>query len=132
MGYEIVAATLVGSICSIITILLWQRGTWKKMELEHNYNIKRFKLGKKYKLQEQELPKQNQKSLLDQLKSLDIDKVQAALKFLGSDEEPENEGDLSNILKDLVASNPELVNQFLKGLSDGSKKKTDEPQNFWE
>ena len=128
MGYEIVAATAIGSICSIISILLWQRGTWIKMKLEHQYNIKRFRLGKTYKLKEMDMPKKQSKNLLDQLSKLDKNTISRALEFLAPGEEydtEEPEG-LEGLLKNIVANNPDMVSQFLEGLGNA---KTTNQQN---
>ena len=130
MSYELALATLIGSFSSIITILLWQRGTWKKMSLEHAYNIQRFKLGKKYKMKEAELPKKGNKSLLEQLSKLDKGTISKALEFLAPDEDVGAEDDdLGGILKNVVANNPDMVNQFLQGLSSGTKKSDTDPDN---
>jgi len=124
-GWTMPIAVLIGSISSIITILLWQHGTYKKMAIEQNYNIQRFKLGKRYKLKEQELPKKQSKNLLEQLGKLDRNTISKALEFLTPGEEiPEEEDDIVSILKNVVAKNPEMVSEFLKGLSKGSTDKT--------
>ena len=124
MGYEIALATLIGSISSIITILLWQRGTWKKMDLQHKYDIKRYKLGKQYKLKESQLPKKQQKGLMDQLLKLDKDTISRALEFLAPGEELDEEpGGIEGILRNVISNNPDAVQEFLAGLGQGMKSK---------
>jgi len=121
MGYEIVLATFIGGIFSILSMLMWQHGTFKKMELQHKYNIRRFKLGQHYKLKAQELPKETKDtSWIDIISKLDKDKIAGLLDMLP--EEPEETEDLLTTLADFAKDNPELVNSFLSGF----KKKSEE------
>jgi len=122
MGYEIVLATFIGGIFSILSMLMWQHGTFKKMELQHKYNIRRFKLGQHYKLKAQELPKEvKDTSWMDIIKKLDKDAISNLLDLLP--EEPEEESDILGVLADFAKNNPEIVNSFLSGLG----KKKEEP-----
>jgi len=118
--YEMVATAIVGGIFSILSILLWQRGLFKKMELQYRYNIRRYKLGQRYKLKAQELPKEvKSTSWIDVISKLDKDKIAGLLELLP--EEPEEE-DLLTTLANFARDNPELVNSFLSGF----KKKSEE------
>jgi len=125
MDYSIVLATLVGTLGSIFGMLLYQRGVFKKMAIEQNYNIARFKLGKRYKLKEMEMPKKRNKGLIETLGKLDRDKIGGLLDMLSGGEEDEDTG-LVDALQDIVANNPDIVNKFLSGFAQGKQERKPE------
>jgi hypothetical protein len=117
--YSIAVASLIGGIFSVLGLLLYQHGVYKKLSIEHDYNIKRFKLGKRYKLKERELPKAQNKGWLDIAKNLNPNQISQLLDFLpdnpGLTEESEG---FEGILSDLIQNNPELVKGFIDGISN--------------
>jgi len=100
MGYEIVYTALVGGIFSLFGIYLMYNLSSRKMKMEQEYNIKRFKLGKRYKIKELELPAKTSKpsdKMIDQL----IQKY--APRLLGGEEE-EEEDNIENLIGSFVTS----------------------------
>lgn len=56
MGEEIIYVTLISSIFSLIGLITYFSLSTRKMRLESELNLKRFRVGKRYKLKELELP----------------------------------------------------------------------------
>lgn len=56
MGEELIYVTLISSIFSLIGLVTYFSLSTRKMRLESELNLKRFRVGKRYKLKEMELP----------------------------------------------------------------------------
>jgi len=115
MNGELIAVSFISGVFMIISILLINHNWFKRKEMEHNYNIKRFKLGKKYKLKEQQLPQKTQKGLIESLKGVDSKTISAILDALQG-EEIEDTDDISSLLQSPIVQN------IIKGIGQGGKK----------
>lgn len=129
MGYEIVIATAVGGVFSVITILLLNHNWFKRKEMEYRYNINRFKLGKRYKMKEQELPKKSEKSIVEQLKGIDPATVKSVMGMLQSGEEEGTEEEEDQIGQ--LLANPAVKN-LLKQITSGSGGQDQQTQDISE
>jgi hypothetical protein len=128
---ELVYVSLISSIFSIIGLITYFSLSTRKMQLENELNIKRFRIGKRYKIQEMQLPQQvDTRSIKD--KTIDNLIQKAAAKYLHTGPEDENEGiNVDGIIDGVMQyleEHPEqkenvgeLINKFLSG-----KKREDE------
>jgi len=111
--------SLISTVGGLIGLYFINHNWFARKEMEHKYEILRFRLGKKYKLKEAELPKKPQAGITDLLKGIDREKIQDILEMIqgGGDYEEGEEGgtDLMSLYKD----NKELINGFLDGIKKG-------------
>lgn len=130
MGYEIVVAAIASGILSIIGILVWQHGNWKKMEMELEHKQKMTKLkgveyrrNAKYKkqLNPPSVDINPPRNLIDLAKGVDYNLVKGVLKAaqLGEEDDEEEDEESDDLVTGFVKNNPELV----QGLLDGIMKK---------
>jgi len=111
---EIVLATFIGGVMSIIGVMLLNRNWYKRKEMEYKYNIKRFKLGKRYKLQERDLPKKSEPNWLEIIGKLDKSQIGNLIDMIPED--VDDEGDILGSIIQYAQNNPELVQNLLGGL----------------
>ena len=111
---EIVYTALVGGIFSLLGIYLIFSLQTRKMTLEQNYKIRRFKLGNKFKLKKSELP-EDIKSPKDKLIDGLIKKY--APRLLGTDED-EDELETDDIVENIIQG-------ALKGATSGKKEESE-------
>jgi len=111
---EIVLATFIGGVMSIIGVMLLNRNWYKRKEMEYKYNIKRFKLGKRYKLQERDLPKKSEPNWLEIIGKLDKSQIGNLVDMIPED--VDDEGDILGSIIQYAQNNPELVQNLLGGL----------------
>ena len=109
MSYELVAASIVGGVFSIIGIVLINNNWFKREKLKQDYAMKRFKTGKKYKLKEMEMPEKTQKGIFDKLKGIDANTIGTILDALQGDNDVDYD-DLGGLLDSPV------VQGLIKGL----------------
>lgn len=117
MSEWIFYSTIVGGIFTVIITQLLNRNWFAREQMKHKYNIKRFQLGKKYKLKEAELPSKTQKGILDQLKGIDRNTIGTILDALQGGEDEYSSDDISELL-----GSP-IVQKILQGVNLGSKEK---------
>lgn len=83
---------LITTIGSIAAIMLLNHNWFKRKEMEYQYSIKKYRMGHKYKLKQQELPETPQPGLMDQLRNMDPKKLlQLANSLTGESEEYDEE-----------------------------------------
>lgn len=122
MSEWIFYSTIVGGIFTIIITQLLNRNWFLREQMKHKYNIMRFKLGKRYKLKEAELPSRTQRGILDQLKGIDRNTIGTILDALQGEEEYG-----SDEIQDLLGS--PIVQKIIEGYAQGQQKKP-EDQGF--
>ena len=118
MEGELIIMSLISTLGGLFGLYLINQNWFKRKEMEFKYSMARFKLGKKYKLKEAELPDKSKAGLGDLIKGIDRNKIEDILDMIqGGDEyESEDRGDLMQLYED----NKDLVNGFI----DGIKKKS--------
>jgi len=132
MQGELIAVSIISGIFGILSILMLQRNWMQKKEMDWKYTIKRYKLGKQYKIAESQLPPAPTKSTIEKVKGIDTDKIGNILDMIqGKDydqiDEDEDEDFLDTII-DIAKNNPELTQQFLGKLGkSGGASKPQEP-----
>lgn len=133
MDEAIIFVTLISSIFSLIGLITYFNLSTRKMKLESELNLKRFRIGKRYKLKEMEMPQViESKGLKDKAIDGIIDRL--AKRYLGPREEGEEEGEEINAngiiagISNYLADHPEqqknlgkVVQQFLGGGEGGKK-----------
>ena len=114
MEGELIIVSLISTLGGLIGLYLVNQNWFKRKEMEHKYAILRFKLGKKYKIKEAEMPDKSARGLGDLVKGLDRNKIEGILDMLqGGDEyEGEDRGDLMQLYEE----NKDLVNGFIDGI----------------
>jgi len=125
MEGELIAVSITSGIFTIIGIMLLQRNWMQKKEMDWKYTIKRYKLGKQYKIAESQLPPPASKSTIEKVKGINMDKIGNILDMIqGKDydtiDEDEDE-DFLNTIIEIAKNNPELTQQFLGKLGKGSE-----------
>jgi len=122
MDAEIVLAVFIGGIFQLVGLWMWQSGTWKKLRIEQQYKIKRFKLGNKYKLKQSEMPEKQSAGWMDILKKLDKEQISNLVDLIPDDERELGDNVLDGIMS-FAQNNPEIVQNFLSGLGGGTQQK---------
>lgn len=134
MEGELIFVGFIMLIGQIILMQMWQNGWFKK----ENFKIKKANLMAENKIKmrklERELgltpgiePKEKKgafdtiKDLAPLLKNLNGEQIGALIeKFTGGTEE-EEEGDVESMLMDYAVKNPDVVKEFLAGLTEGKE-----------
>ena len=128
---EIVLATFVGGILTMVTIFLMQRNKERTLELSKGYEIELIKT----KARENRLNQKNKaklvkhnttppRSALDLLKDIDVNKIGGIIDMIQGDDYQTDDNPLDTVM-DLVNDNPELVKGFVDGIK-GKQQKIDE------
>lgn len=123
MEGELIFVGFMMLIGQIILMQMWNSNWFKrenfkmqKKNVMDENRIKMRKLEKDMGLTHKKTAEEPTGGLLDQLKNLDMDKIKMLLSYVGKGESDEGEGGLVGMLEELVTSNPQIVEQFLKGL----------------
>lgn len=133
-AYEIVLATICGSIFGLMGLLLINRNWFKKMRFKTELDLLKAKnrleikkLEKSLNLNTTDKTEKSENSapnLLAQiaplLKNLDGDQIAGLIETFtgGGAPETENPEGLSGLLENIIRENPELVSGFLQGFKN--------------
>lgn len=137
MNLEVALVLTVGSIAgSLLITQLWQMNYFKKEKFKFDLkrqnkidNIELKKLKKDMGITGSTKKQTEEKGLLDQVKDLDLNKIQDLLSYVQKpDEYDDDETDNNDWTDDIITlakNNPELVQKFLGNIS-GSKQEQKE------
>ena len=128
--FEMVYATIVGSLFGILGLLLINRNWFKKMRFKTELDLLKAKNRVEIKRLEKQINidtprnekiENSQSNLLTQiaplLKNLDGEQIASLIDaFTGGGQEAEAPEGLSGLLQDIVSEHPELVQGFLQGI----------------
>jgi len=140
MEGELIFLGFIMLIGQIILMQMWQNGWFKKenfkmqksMVMAEN-KLKIRKLEREMGLTPGKEPKEKRgtfdtiKDLAPLLKNLNPDQIGALFdKFTGGGTEEYEEGDVEDMLMDYAVKNPEVVKEFLAGLTEGKESTKEE------
>ena len=124
-------AIIIGSIINLIGMIIFMHfrdNAWFKKE---NFKMQKSMVMSENKLKLKKLGRElgvdvgksvpAQLGLLEQLKGLDLDKVQGLLSMVQKPDDYAPEPDLKGQLLDFANNNPEMVQNFLSGITQGQQ-----------
>jgi len=131
--WEIVVASTISSAMFLIGLFILQRNKEQTLKINKEYELElireKAKQNRKNKKVSAELVQHNTKaprSILDQLKGLDTNKVKSIIDMLqGDDYEVDSDNNLLDGLMGFAQNNPEVVQGLLEGLNTPKKKDGD-------
>ena len=129
MEGEIIIVSIVSGIFTLIGISLVNHNWFKRQELKSRYKIKEIKARKQAKLptppERETSPLGSLSGLLNVAKNLEPEQIGDLIELATG--RGDTGGDTTgDILNDIIENNPEIVQSFIKGLSQNVKKKEPE------
>ena len=114
-GTALIVSSFIGSMFMILIMMLNNRNWFKKENFKLNVAAEKLKIKKLAKDLDLSPPSlKTNAGLLDQIKGLDVDKIQDLLSMVQKDQDYEESEDnsISGIINNLIKNNPELVKQY--------------------
>ena len=138
MEGEIIIASVIMTISTIISIQLIQKGWETRQKIKYKYQVKRAKMSNKLKRDLTPPPTVSETikgagNVAGLLKNLDSDTLQdLADRFLGGSDEDlaGGSGSTLDLLMGFAEENPDVVKGLIQGLGSGSKKLKEQEQPF--
>jgi hypothetical protein len=124
IGIEVLLVGLIGStIATLITLERWNRLRIKYLQVKQDYELRRFKLGKRYKLKENQVPNRPRENLLDSLRGIDLDKIHDLLDAVQGNTDTDESDALANIVNNPTVM--KIIEGYMGGNQAGKKNPPD-------
>ena len=133
---ELIIVSIVMLISTLLSIQLFQKGWEKRQKIKYQYQLKRAKLSKKVNAPVKEEPSVigTIGNLAPLLKNLDGDQLTALVdRFLGEGFDIPStggEGGITDLIMDIAAKNPDIVQGFLQGISKKTDQKPPDQESY--
>jgi len=115
----LIGMAVISTLGMLAGIQLMNHNWFKREKVKYQYQMKRAKLKAKGLTVKKGAPT-GALGWIDTLKSLDPEILHTLIDQFGG-EIPEEEGDLTDILGNIIKSNPDLVKSFIEGLGKGKQ-----------